>query len=143
MKKILFVLITTLIMSIFTGCTNKDVPTEQDPFIVNAYKVLDTSAIIYNTTMQMSSDATKEGLLSSDQYDRIKSAAQIWYNSYQSSVIILENYYKAADANKKNDVIAAIESIKIGIKQLVIVAKSFGLKVPEYDDSANKLVYAE
>ena len=46
-------------------------------------------------------------------------------------------------AIEKNDVIAAIESIKIGIKQLVIVAKSFGLKVPEYDDSANKLVYAE
>nr|DAK19884.1 MAG TPA: protein of unknown function (DUF4969) [Caudoviricetes sp.] len=143
MKKILFILITTLIMSITTGCTNKDTPTEQDPFIVNAYKVLDTSAIVYNTTMQISSDAAKEGLLDSDQYDRIKNAAQIWYTSYQSSVIILENYYKAADANKKNDVIAAIESIKIGIKQLIVVAKSFGLKVPEYDDSANELIYAE
>ena len=78
--------ITTLIMSINTGCTNKDTPTEQDPFIVNAYKVLDTSAIVYNTTMQISSDAAKEGLLDSDQYDRIKNAAQIWYTSYQSSV---------------------------------------------------------
>lgn len=143
MKKILFIFITMLIVSITGGCTDKDTPIEQDPFIVNAYKVLDTSAIIYNTTMQVSSDATKEGLLSSDQYNRIENAAQIWYNSYQSAVIVLENYYKAADANKKNDVIAAIESIKIGIKQLVIVAKSFGLKVPEYDTGSNKLIYAE
>lgn len=143
MKKILFIFITMLVMSITIGCTNKDTPTEQDPFIVNAYKVLDTSAIIYNTTMQISADATKDGLLTKDQYNQIKSAAQIWYNSYQSSVIILENYYKAADANKKNDVIAAVESIKIGIKQLIIVAKSFGLKVPEYDGSSNKLVYVE
>lgn len=143
MKKNLFVIISVLVMSIFTGCTNNNVPVEQDPFIVNAYKVLDTSAIVYNTAMQMSSDANKEGLLSQDQYTCIKSAAQEWYNSYQSSVIIFENYYKAADANKKNDAVAAIESIKRGIKQLIFVTKSFGLKVPEYNDNTDELAYTE
>lgn len=143
MRKLLLLFMMTLIVSIVGGCTGKDTPVEQDPFVVNSYKVLNTSAIIYDTVMQMSADAVKEGLLDTDKYDRIKNAARIWHDSYQSAVVVLESYYKAADAKKKNDVIAAIESIKIGIKQLVVVAKSFGVKVPEYDSESNKLIYAE
>lgn len=71
------------------GCVKEQTDME---VVERTYQFLQVSSVVYDTTMQVAEDAHANGLLNHEQWDKVKAAGTVYYDSYQAVVTALGIY---------------------------------------------------
>lgn len=71
------------------GCAREQTDTE---LVEHTYQFLNVSSVVYDTAMKVAADAHKRGLIDDRQWDSVKSAGTVYYDSYQAVVSALGIY---------------------------------------------------
>lgn len=96
MRRIQSFLLTLFMAMALVACTPEDIA-------LNTYKVLNSSAVTYETVMKSAADMHRAGQLSDETWEEVVKAATVFYDSYQTASTALQVYIQLEDTAQNPD----------------------------------------
>lgn len=123
-----YFLVIVVLTASLAGCATRDEVT------LNAYKVLETSAITYDAVMSAASDMHTRGQLSDADWNRLKDKAAVYYDAYQMAVEAFATYMRDGVKEGESErayMDAVVDVMMVALRTLVETAVTLGVEVKE------------
>lgn len=104
---------------------------EKDETALNCYKVLETSAVSYDLIMRAGVELHNEGMVTDEQYGKLKDAAILYFDAYQVAVNALATYVEVTSGDKptEEELKTIVDKISEHINYLILVGAQLGIDV--------------
>lgn len=116
-----------LIVAFLLACSLAGCSTSSDEVTVASYKVLQTSATVYDTLMKASVNLHDDGVITDDQYAKIKESATAYYDTYNAAVDALLVYIETSDKEGKERLLSYIDLARANLNILLTLAQDCGI----------------
>ena len=121
MKNCLLLLTLSFALT-FAGCSAKS-----DDIVETSYKSLVTAATVYDAAMNSAVDLYKQGLITEEQYNKVRDAALTYYDAYRAAVDVLYTYAENKDEAGKAKLLSYVDVLKASLNVLLTVVEGLGI----------------